>query len=69
MSSAQSHRRSAPAQRYASFFLLKVYRFSTGDFVLGKYPGKQSPFVTGLCGSRAASVIRQQSANCGSSAR
>jgi hypothetical protein len=42
--------------------LLKVYRFSTGDLVLGKYPGKQSPFVTGSCGSSAASVIRQQAA-------
>jgi hypothetical protein len=39
---------------------VEVYRKSTGELVLGKYPGKQSPFVTGLCGSRAATVIRQQ---------
>jgi hypothetical protein len=35
-------------QKYASFSELKVYRFSTEDLVLGKYPGKQSPFVADL---------------------
>jgi hypothetical protein len=41
---------------------LKVYRFSTEDLVLGKYPGKHLPFVTGWYGSSAASVMSQQSA-------